>query len=72
MENEIPVQTSLNEENEELVSFQSLGIVEPLCEAIARLGWTQPTDIQSQAIPEALQGRDIIGLAETGSGKTGH
>lgn len=35
------------------------------------IGWTKPTEIQRLAIPEALNGRDIIGLAETGSGKTG-
>lgn len=60
-----------NEVSEEEVTFQSLGIVDTLCEAISTLGWQKPTEIQSQSIPEALQGRDIIGLAETGSGKTG-
>jgi hypothetical protein len=34
-------------------------------------GWTTPSEIQAQSIPEALRGRDVIGLAETGSGKTG-
>ncbi len=48
----------------------SQGVVESLCEACATLGYTQPTPIQAEAIPVALQGRDIIGLAETGSGKT--
>lgn len=42
-----------------------------LCETCRDLGWVKPTDIQSKVIPVALQGRDIIGLAETGSGKTG-
>jgi ATP-dependent RNA helicase DDX47/RRP3 len=55
----------------EAVTFRSLGIKETLCEAIAGLGWTTPSEIQAQSIPEALQGRDVIGLAETGSGKTG-
>jgi ATP-dependent RNA helicase DDX47/RRP3 len=52
-------------------TFQSLGVDAPLCLAIKELGWSTPTDIQKSAIPEALNGRDIIGLAETGSGKTG-
>jgi len=51
------------------MSFHDLGVVEPLCDAISQLGWNSPTDIQKAAIPEALQGRDLIGLAETGSGK---
>ncbi|KFM69135.1 putative ATP-dependent RNA helicase DDX47, partial [Stegodyphus mimosarum] len=53
------------------VSFQSLGVVDVLCEACDQLKWKTPTAIQIEAIPVALQGRDIIGLAETGSGKTG-
>ena len=52
-------------------TFESLGIVAPLCLAIKELGWTLPTEIQKNSIPEALTGRDVIGLAETGSGKTG-
>ena len=52
-------------------SFASLGVGEDLCKACAALGWTTPTSIQEGAIPLALQGRDLIGLAETGSGKTG-
>ena len=51
-------------------SFQELGLIESLCEACANLKYQIPTPIQQQAIPPAIQGRDIIGLAETGSGKT--
>jgi len=47
------------------------GVDDVLCEACDRLGWKQPTRIQKDSIPPALAGRDIIGLAETGSGKTG-
>lgn len=52
-------------------SFKSLGVVDVLCDAVKSLNWNTPTDIQKNSIPEALNGRDIIGLAETGSGKTG-
>lgn len=51
-------------------SFQDLGIIESLCDACTALGYKRPTPIQNEAIPLALQGRDMIGLAETGSGKT--
>lgn len=55
----------------DVCTFHSLGVVEPLCVAIKEINWTTPTEIQQGAIPEALKGKDIIGLAETGSGKTG-
>jgi ATP-dependent RNA helicase DDX47/RRP3 len=54
----------------EPVSFESLGIIPELCIACATLTYKHPTPIQVSAIPEALAGRDIIGLAEAGSGKT--
>jgi ATP-dependent RNA helicase DDX47/RRP3 len=50
--------------------FKELGIIDSLCEACEALGYKAPTAIQAESIPVALQGRDIIGLAETGSGKT--
>jgi ATP-dependent RNA helicase DDX47/RRP3 len=52
-------------------TFRSLGVCEPLCEAISRLDWKFASRIQKEVLPHALQGRDIVGLAETGSGKTG-
>ena len=53
------------------LTFKSLGVVDVLCEACLKLKWTTPTRIQEEGIPLALEGRDVIGLAETGSGKTG-
>jgi hypothetical protein len=50
-------------------TFQSIGVCDELCKTIVDLGWKQPTAIQVQAIPRALAGHDIIGLAKTGSGK---
>ncbi|XP_071962702.1 probable ATP-dependent RNA helicase DDX47 [Antedon mediterranea] len=52
------------------VTFSSLGLVDVLCESCEQLKWKVPTKIQREAIPVALQGKDVIGLAETGSGKT--
>ena len=52
------------------ITFKSLGLIEPLLEAVGQLGFKTPTAIQSQALPHALEGRDIIGVASTGSGKT--
>lgn len=52
-------------------TFKELGIVDALCDSIASIGWSIPTEIQRETIPEAMKGKDIIGLAETGSGKTG-
>jgi ATP-dependent RNA helicase DDX47/RRP3 len=52
-------------------TFESLGVAEQLCKAAAAIGWTKASTIQAEALPAALEGRDVIGLAETGSGKTG-
>ncbi|CZS91135.1 hypothetical protein WAI453_003737 [Rhynchosporium graminicola] len=51
-------------------SFKELGIVDELCDACTALGYKAPTPIQVESIPLALQDRDLIALAETGSGKT--
>jgi len=52
-------------------TFADLGLVDVLTEACEKVGWKHPSRIQEEAIPVALQGKDVIGLAETGSGKTG-
>lgn len=54
-----------------VVTFKSLGVHDAICEAVKQLQWKEPSEIQAKAIPEALKGSDIVGLAETGSGKTG-
>ncbi|MGA9865577.1 MAG: DEAD/DEAH box helicase [Acetobacteraceae bacterium] len=51
-------------------NFASLGLAEPLLRALAQSGFTEPTPIQVKAIPPLLEGRDIVGVAQTGSGKT--
>ncbi len=50
--------------------FGALGISEPLVRAVRELGFEEPTPIQNQAVPAALSGRDLIGQAQTGTGKT--
>lgn len=51
-------------------SFEELGLSGPVLRAIARTGYTEPTPIQAQAIPIALEGKDIVGASQTGTGKT--
>jgi ATP-dependent RNA helicase RhlE len=51
-------------------TFESLGLAGPLLDAVRDAGYEAPTPIQEQAIPLALKGRDLIGLAQTGTGKT--
>lgn len=50
--------------------FSDLGLAEPILRALGTKGYSDPTPIQQQAIPALLQGRDILGIAQTGTGKT--
>ncbi|MCK5750407.1 MAG: DEAD/DEAH box helicase, partial [Oricola sp.] len=52
------------------MSFADLGLSPKLLEAIAAAGYENPTPIQKAAIPPALEGRDVLGIAQTGTGKT--
>lgn len=52
------------------MSFADLGLSDELLRAVAESGYDEPTPIQRQAIPSVLMGRDIIGIAQTGTGKT--
>src|SRR3990172_7616383 len=51
-------------------TFSELGLIQPLLRAVASENYTEPTPIQIQAIPHLLGGRDLLGCAQTGSGKT--
>ncbi len=51
-------------------SFDELGLAAPLLQALAAEGYTAPTPIQVQAIPPVMEGRDVQGIAQTGTGKT--
>src|SRR5437764_8629803 len=53
-----------------MATFAELGLSERFLEALTHLGYDQPTPIQEQAIPALLAGRDVIGQAQTGTGKT--
>jgi ATP-dependent RNA helicase RhlE len=53
-----------------LTHFHSLGLAEPITRALAEERYSTPTPIQAAAIPPAISGRDLIGIAQTGTGKT--
>ena len=52
------------------MTFKDLGLIEPILDALEQKGYTQPTPIQEQAIPILLKGKDLLGCAQTGTGKT--
>lgn len=55
---------------EESTTFAKLGVCSEICEAVTKMGYKHPSKIQAESLPYTLKDRDIIGLAETGSGKT--
>ena len=54
----------------DLTQFTDLGLAKPLLKALADEGYVTPTPIQAQAIPGVMSGRDLLGIAQTGTGKT--
>ncbi|KAJ3652529.1 hypothetical protein Zmor_018485 [Zophobas morio] len=65
-----PIEPEQTPEDEKPMTWKDLGLVDVLCTACEQLQWKEPSKIQKESIPVALQGKDVIGLAETGSGKT--
>nr|XP_017221048.1 PREDICTED: DEAD-box ATP-dependent RNA helicase 10-like isoform X4 [Daucus carota subsp. sativus] len=59
------------EDEKEVRSFKELGVCEQLLEACDNLGWRTPSKIQALVLAHAFEGKDLIGIAQTGSGKTG-
>ena len=53
-----------------MTNFTDLGLRAPILEALAAESYATPTPIQAQAIPHVLAGRDLLGIAQTGTGKT--
>jgi len=53
-----------------LTQFTDLGLAKPLLKALADEGYATPTPIQAQAIPGVMSGKDLLGIAQTGTGKT--
>ena len=54
----------------QLMNFSDLGLAAPILKALQDEGYQEPTAIQGKAIPIALAGRDLLGIAQTGTGKT--
>ncbi|KAI9254061.1 P-loop containing nucleoside triphosphate hydrolase protein [Sporodiniella umbellata] len=67
---EMGIRVTGNRAPKPCISFAHFGFDEDLMDTIIKAGYTEPSVIQRQAIPSALSGRDIIGIAKTGSGKT--
>ncbi len=59
------------EESQQPQTFEDLGVSDALRASVEALGWEQPTPIQVKSIPTGLAGSDLVGIAQTGTGKTG-
>jgi ATP-dependent RNA helicase DDX56/DBP9 len=69
-ENNVPAVVQQVEEKKDETGFAALGLDTRLLQAIAKQNFQTPTLVQSKAIPLALEGRDVLARAKTGSGKT--
>src|SRR5687768_8063490 len=56
--------------NEKVIEFSDFGLDPTILRAVTELGYHEPTPIQAQAIPVVMSGRDVMGAAQTGTGKT--
>lgn len=68
--NDVPVPVASGQSELKSQSFASLGLDSRLLQSLAQQGFENPTPVQIKAIPLALQGRDVLARAKTGSGKT--
>ena len=60
----------MSKTHSETISFRELNIAEPLLKALDEIGYETPSPIQAQAVPPLLEGKDLLGHAPTGTGKT--
>ena len=60
----------MNKETKKTEQFENLGLIQPLLKAIKEKNYTEPTQIQTKAIPLVLKRLDVLGCAQTGTGKT--
>ncbi len=60
----------MSEQQQPLVDFADFGLANPVLKAVSDLGYESPSPIQVAAIPHILAGRDLVGQAQTGTGKT--
>jgi|TARA_B100000749_G_C18434482_1_gene469422 ATP-dependent RNA helicase RhlE len=65
------VEDETKEESQQPQTFEDLGVSDALRASVEALGWEQPTPIQVKSIPTGLAGSDLVGIAQTGTGKTG-
>ena len=60
----------MSNEQIKIINFEDFGLAEPVLKSVKELGYESPSPIQAEAIPIILQGRDLVGQAQTGTGKT--
>lgn len=70
-DNDAPSEKVEVEEKKEEGPFEALGVGSEILEALDKIGWSKPTPIQVMCLPESLNGKDVAGFAQTGTGKTG-
>lgn len=66
----VAIENNENQDGDTTITFESLSLNKPILKALTKSGYTNPTPIQAGAIPHALNGRDLLLSAQTGSGKT--
>lgn len=64
------MEPTLNRKKIDMTSFEALGVGAPILRALEHIGFTEPTEIQAAAIPSLMNAQDLIGVAQTGGGKT--
>nr|YP_009531022.1 putative ATP-dependent RNA helicase [Paulinella micropora]AXY63711.1 putative ATP-dependent RNA helicase [Paulinella micropora] len=66
----MPLNNGIRESEDQFIGFEKFGLSPEILQAVAEKGYTQPSPIQNAAIPELMLGRDLVGQAQTGTGKT--